>query len=69
MEEREGEMRKYHLILIACLSVAAGQCWADEEQAQRPLTRPYSAIWRERLTLRELWRRTEFASAPRTRIT
>jgi hypothetical protein len=36
MEEREGEMRKYHLILIACLSVAAGQCWADEEQAQAP---------------------------------
>ena len=29
-------MRKYQLILIACLSVAAGQCWADEEQAQAP---------------------------------
>ena len=36
MEEREGDMRKYQLILIACLSVAAGQCWADEEQAQAP---------------------------------
>jgi hypothetical protein len=29
-------MRRYHLILIACLSAAAGQCWADEDQAQAP---------------------------------
>ena len=29
-------MRKYQLILIACLSVAAGQCRADEDQAQAP---------------------------------
>lgn len=29
-------MRKYPLIIIACLSVAAGQCWADEDQAQAP---------------------------------
>jgi hypothetical protein len=29
-------MRKYQLILIACLSVAAGQCWADEDKAQAP---------------------------------
>ena len=27
-------MRKYQLILIACLTVAAGQCWADEDEAQ-----------------------------------
>ena len=35
MGEREGDMRKY-LILIAYLSVTAGQCWADEDQAQAP---------------------------------
>ena len=34
MGKREGNMRKYQLILIACLSVAAGQCWADEEPPQ-----------------------------------
>jgi hypothetical protein len=36
MGEREGDMREYQLILIACLSVTAGQCWADEDQAQAP---------------------------------
>jgi hypothetical protein len=36
MGEREDHMRKYQLILIACLSVAAGQCWADEDKAQAP---------------------------------
>jgi hypothetical protein len=35
MGEREGNMRKY-LILIACASLAAGQCRADEDQAQAP---------------------------------
>jgi hypothetical protein len=34
MAGREGNMRKYQLILIACVSVAAGQCRADEDQAQ-----------------------------------
>ena len=29
-------MRKYQLALIACLSMAAGQCWADDDQAQTP---------------------------------
>jgi hypothetical protein len=36
MGEREGNMRKSRLILIACLTVAAGQCWADEDEAQAP---------------------------------
>jgi hypothetical protein len=36
MREREDNMRLYQLILIGCLSVAAGQCWADEDQAQAP---------------------------------
>ena len=36
MGKREGNMRKYQLILIliACVSVAAGQCRADEDQPQ-----------------------------------
>jgi hypothetical protein len=29
-------MRKCQLMLITCLSVIAGQCWADEEKAQAP---------------------------------
>jgi hypothetical protein len=36
MREREDDMRKYQLILIACMLVAASQCWADDEQAQAP---------------------------------
>jgi hypothetical protein len=36
MGEREGDMRRYRLILIAYLSVTAGQCWADEDQVQAP---------------------------------
>jgi hypothetical protein len=36
MGAREGDMRKYQLILIACLSVTWGQGWADEDQAQAP---------------------------------
>ena len=34
--EGEGDMRKYQLILIACLLITAGQCWAGEDQAQAP---------------------------------
>ena len=29
-------MRIYQLILVVCLSIVGGQCWADNDQAQAP---------------------------------